>query len=190
MRALLALLVASCAGSAHAAEARYTDVNFDACAVEEVFEEGVGAALTCEGLDGIPVYVTEGDLRFDVDFGARNGATETFGPFNYLGPRIEWRVEDGKAFATILRFVIENPEGGADPADKGSVLGVFQIGTQEAPGCAVAYVDALANDNANEIARQVADAFARPFRCGTDRATYVGHVGPKAGSATATHEPR
>ena len=190
MTGRLALLAAMLVVStpALAADAAYTDLVLDACEVEEVFEEGGGAALRCQGLDGVPVFVSEGDLRFDVDFGARDENFDSFAPFNSLGERVEWRVEEGVPFAAILRFSFETPD--ADPAaQKGSVLGIFKIGTDEAPGCPIAYVDALLNPEANLIARQVADGFARAFRCGRDRATYIGVTGPLSGNASAISRP-
>ncbi len=174
------------ATAAEPVEARYTSLDLDACTVLETVQEGVGVALVCEGLDGIPVHVTEGDLRFDVDFGVPDDRTDTFAPFHFPGTRIEWRVAGGAPFAAVLRFTIEDTGVEPPSPQRGSVLGIFQVGRDGVPGCPVAYVDALLNEDANTIARQVADAFARPFRCGTDRATYVGRTGPLSGSASAT----
>ena len=51
--------------------------------------------------------------------------------------------------------------------------------TRLPPGdvCHVAYVDVAANPNANELARQAADGFARDFQCGTDQVKAVGESG-------------
>ena len=66
----------------------------------------------------------------------------------------------GRPIATILRFITE-----PDQAPKGSTLVVTRLGP---PGsiCWVGKVDAVANPDANEIARAVADNFAADFPCG------------------------
>lgn len=190
-KAVFWLALALCgvsAAPAGAVDARYSELDLDACETLESFEEGVGAALRCDGLDGVPIFVTEGDLRFDVDFGVPDEHVDTFMPFNSVGTTVEWRVEDGVPFAAILRFTLENIE---DPltGSRGSVLAVHKVGREEAAGCPLAYVDAVLNPEANVLAAQVADGFARAFRCGVDRATYIGRTGPLSGEATATQAP-
>jgi hypothetical protein len=43
--------------------------------------------------------------------------------------------------------------------------------------CHVAYVDAKANADANELARKAADEFARGFQCGKDEVKVIGTGG-------------
>ena len=43
--------------------------------------------------------------------------------------------------------------------------------------CPVAYVDAAANPNADELARQAADEVARGFTCGKDQVKVIGAAG-------------
>lgn len=185
---LSAPVVGGADAGASGVEARYTTLDLDACETREIFEDGVGVELACAGLDGVPVLVTEGDMRFDVDFGVADGRGDTFAPFHVLGTTIEWRVAEGEPFAAILRFAIDDPEAAPSLAREGSVLGVYKVGRPGAPGCPLAYVDALENPDANLLAAQAADAFARAFRCGTDRATYLGRTGRLSGHATATQE--
>ena len=45
------------------------------------------------------------------------------------------------------------------------------------PVCHVAYIDGQANRNANELARQAADEFARDFKCGKDEVKVIGERG-------------
>ncbi len=45
------------------------------------------------------------------------------------------------------------------------------------PVCHVAYIDGRANRNANELARQAADEFARDFKCGKDEVKVIGENG-------------
>jgi hypothetical protein len=134
----------------------------------------------CPGYRGVAVWLSAGDQRMYVSFG-RNAANEpaageTLGPFNdaYNG-RIEWRLErlpGGKTrpFATILRwnYMVDVD----DRKTSGRLLVVTRLG----PGgvCHVGYVDARANPNANELARELADTKARSFRCRVDKPVRVG----------------
>jgi hypothetical protein len=51
--------------------------------------------------------------------------------------------------------------------------------TRLPPGdvCHVAYIDAQANPNANELARKAADELARDFKCGNDEVKVIGDTG-------------
>jgi len=155
-------------------ESSYTDVDLNLCTVME--SDDFGTMWACPGLKGIPVMVSEGDLRMFVSYGltstTEKAADQTLGPFNRLGDSIEWRVSNAeghwKPFATILRFFTKGEEG----KPEGQVLVVTRI----APGatCHIAYVDALANADANELARQAADTKAKDFDCATGEPEYVG----------------
>lgn len=145
--------------------------------------EGDSSTQTCTGKDGLIVLVNEDDLRQTVSVGrnaraaAKEPATETFfGPFNSAGPTIEWRMADGKPFAIIQRWQIadNDDQGKAGPTNKPML-----IVTRLPPGpvCHVAYIDAAANPNANELARQVADESARGFACGKDKVKVAGNRG-------------
>lgn len=177
-----------------AAESVYTDLDLDACvsitpATEE--EPGGFASLRCGGYLGAPVYFKEFDLRQSVYFGPVSQkiideAGETFSAFNHVGKKIEWRLgADGRPTATILRWFIENtnPDTGAvDKALNGQVLVVSKVASEDDPkACVAGYVDALANPEPNELARQVADEVASSFACGVDRPVYHGKRGEKAG---------
>ena len=173
-KAGLAALMAAFAAFAGTASAQtvistYTDVDLDACTV--VSADDFGATWACSGYKGIPVMISEGDLRFFVSYGltstTERAAEQTLPPFNRLGPRIEWRIGnvDGQIapFATILRFFVARPDG---EEGEGQVLVVTRLG----PGatCHVAYVDAVANPNANELARKAADETAQDFDCANE----------------------
>ncbi|MGY3451292.1 hypothetical protein [Bradyrhizobium sp. USDA 4353] len=138
---------------------------------------------SCPGKDGLIVLVTEGDLRQTVSVGrtisaaAKEPAAQTwFGPFNSAGKTIEWRMADGKPFAIIQRWQIadNDDQGKKGPKDK-PLLVVTRL--PPGPVCHVAYVDAAANANANELARQAADASARSFACGKDKVKVLGTRG-------------
>jgi hypothetical protein len=169
--------------AARAEDSVYTPLDLSACQTLESF--GDGGRYRCPGLDGLPVFVSEGDLRFDVDYGTANESFDGFGAFNDIGKTIEWRLRGGKPFAAILRYSLDIA-GEDGEMRKGSVLQVSKIGTEGRPGCAVAYVDAVANKNANGLARDTADGAVRGFRCGTDTPFYAGRTGPLSGQASGT----
>jgi hypothetical protein len=129
----------------------------------------------CTGYAGIDVVLTAGDQRMNVSYGGQASrepaARETLPPFNnvYTGT-IEWRVAKVKPFATILRWNFMLPD------DERKATGRALVVTRLNPGgvCHVGYVDARANANPNELARQLADTKARTFRCGTDKAEWIG----------------
>ncbi|WP_257169051.1 hypothetical protein [Bradyrhizobium sp. SRS-191] len=138
---------------------------------------------SCPGKDGLIVLVNEGDLRQTVSVGrtvgaaAKEPAAQTwFGPFNSAGKTIEWRMADGKPFAIIQRWQIadNDDQGKKGPKDK-PLLVVTRL--PPGPVCHVAYVDAAANPNANELARQAADESARGFACGKDKVKVIGTRG-------------
>ena len=143
-----------------------------------------GATQQCPGQAGLVVVISEDDLRQTVSVGAtqaaaaKEPAAETwFAPFNSTGNTIEWRAADGKPFAIIQRWLLSDN----DDVDKSGtpINKPMLVVTRLPPGpfCHVAYIDGQANRNANEIARQAADEFARDFKCGKDEVKVVGEKG-------------
>lgn len=155
----------------------YTDLDLNACQVLKTYEENGGVDLRCDGFKDVPVYVSEGDLRFYVSYGERSDFSAQFAPFNTLGKKVEWRLhKDGQPIAAIVRHHLDISAGAEDddsPKER-QVLSISSIGTKEKLGCVVGMVNASANANANQLARQIADHYARAFRCGVDEAGYVG----------------
>ena len=183
---IAALAIAFCSASymeASSAESAYTTLDLDACVVLEQDEESGGVRLVCDGYDGVPVYVSEGDLRFDVDYGAPNDIWESFGPFNSINDTIEWRVAGARPHAAILRFFLDTGLTGT-AADRGEVLVVAKVGAPDAPGCVVALVDA-AVEQANGVARGAA-AMAPGFACGTQPVA----IGPDSSFALSFNNMR
>ncbi|HEY8576480.1 MAG TPA: hypothetical protein VIL88_09110 [Devosia sp.] len=171
--AAAALMMLGCATPAMAAfNSAYTDLDLDLCLVLDA--DDFGASWACPGYKGYPLMVTEGDLRFSLiyGFGAKMADGQTLPPFNYLGPKLEWRLSNALGrwmpIATIVRYHTADPETGED---KGEVLVVTQL--VEGNSCHIAYVDALANKDANELARQAADA-SGTFDCATDEVEIIG----------------
>ncbi len=146
-------------------------------------EDG-GSTRLCKGKSGLVVLVSEGDLREVVSVGrsreaaAKEPAAQAwFGPFNSAAHTVEWRSDGDKPFAIIQRWLIaDNSE---EDKDGRPVTKAMLVVTRLQPGavCHVAYVDVTANPNANELARQAADDFARDFKCGTDEVRTIGQSG-------------
>lgn len=167
----------------------YTTIDFkNGCIVLSENDEGASITLRCEGFAEHPVDYAEGDLRAAVTFGQQPAGYEapwqSFGPWNRINDRIEWRLRDGQPVATILRWFIDNIDpatGSADPKRVGNLLVVSRLaGLGGKPGCMVGLVDARANADANEIARTVTDTMAEGFDCTTDKPAYHGKRGPYA----------
>lgn len=167
----------------------YTKLDFKkTCKVLEEIEEGGSVSMLCDGYQDYPVHFAEGDLRHSVQFGhvdtGADSIWQSFAQWNRVSGTIEWRLQDGRPVAAILRWFIENTDdaGSADPTRTGQVLVVSRVGQQADMGaCVVGYVDALANRDANVLARDVADTLAPDFVCGTDRPEFHGTRGRLSG---------
>jgi hypothetical protein len=155
----------------------YTPLAFEECSV--ITTDDFGTTWACPGLKGLPVMVRESQHRFAVSYGltstTEKAAEQGLPPENQPAGEIEWRVSNAegsyKPFAAILKFFVK-PEGETTAETKpGEVLVVTKI----APGatCHVAYVDALANPDAEKLAQQAADEKAKDFDC-TDEPEIVG----------------
>ncbi len=144
----------------------------------------------CPGKSGLVVLIAEDDLREVVSVGrnriaaAKEPAAQVwFHPFNSSAHTVEWRAADGKPFAIIQRWHIADNsdlEKSGRPTDK-PMLAVTRL--PPGPVCHVAYVDAQANRDANELARKAADEFARGFQCGKDEVKVIGETGIAVGLA-------
>jgi hypothetical protein len=160
------LIVAGAAAPALAAfDSAYTDIDLDQCSITETSD--FGTVWACAGYKGTPVRIAEGDLRFFVSYGFgaedERAAEQTPPPFNTLGPKIEWRLSNAsgawKPVATIVRYFVSKDDGAAE----GQILVVTQLG--EGQTCHIAYIDALANSDANVLARDAADSMAGDYNC-------------------------
>jgi hypothetical protein len=144
----------------------------------------------CPGKSGLGVLISEDDLRETVSVGRNRAAAAKepaaqawFGPFNSTTNTVEWRAVDGKPFAIIQRWHIAD---NSDEDKNGRPIAKPMLAvTRLPPGavCHVAYVDAQANPNPNELARKAADEFARNFKCGVDEVKVIGETGRAVGMA-------
>jgi len=138
----------------------------------------------CPGKSGLGVLISEDDLRETVSVGRNRAAAAKepaaqawFGPFNSTTNTVEWRAVDGKPFAIIQRWHIAD---NSDEDKNGRPIAKPMLAvTRLPPGavCHVAYVDAQANPNPNELARKAADELARNFTCGKDEVKVIGETG-------------
>lgn len=145
----------------------------------------------CPGKNGLVVLIDEDDLREIVSVGrnrkeatAEPAAKLWFAPFNSSETTVEWRAAGTKPFAIIQRWHIADS---SDPDKQGRPNAkAMLVVTRLPPGpvCHVAYVDAVANPNANELARKAADDDARSFACGKDEVKIVGSRGRAVELAT------
>jgi hypothetical protein len=178
------MAVAAAAGLAAPAEAAgpksvYSRIDLDACSVFRQDAESGSTSWFCPAIANQAVWVAEDDLRFFVSFGraaeVQVAAQQTLPPFNRINDTLEWRIgADGAAYATILRWFTEFDDGRT-----GQVLVVTKVSDEGV--CHVAYVDALANKDANELARQAADTLTDGFDCETGSPVTVGKPGRSLG---------
>jgi hypothetical protein len=139
---------------------------------------------TCPGKAGLVVLIREDDLRETVSVGRNRAAAARepaagvwFGPFNSTEHRVEWRTMNSKPFAIIQRWHIADI---SDEDNNGRPIAKPMLAvTRLPPGqvCHVAYVDAQANPDPNELARKAADELARDFTCGKDEVKVIGETG-------------
>ena len=115
----------------------------------------------------------------------RSTAKPQLGAGYDIGDSVEWRgTRAGQSFvpdAAILRLKTKGADG-----RMGAVLAVMRV--EGAQICPAAYIDALANKDANMLARSASDEAAKNFRCGSDQAKIIGVATPLAQETTA-HAP-
>jgi len=184
---LIAVLLVAGPAAANEKNSVYTSLDLDACRQEPLNADDPvdGGTWWCDGYEGMPVRVSEGDLRFFVSYGeaaaGEIAATQTLPAFNTINKTLEWRLELGRddgrwhAFATILRFFTDAGEGAA----RAQFLVITKLG---GPGqiCHIGTVNALLNPDANVLARRVADEAASGYVCGVDGPLEFGLVGDDA----------
>ncbi|WP_439366656.1 hypothetical protein ACNJYD_13825 [Bradyrhizobium sp. DASA03005] len=181
----------------NSADAQSLGSSYTSTAAKDCRQVGKPSALdgsstrVCPGKDGLIVLIAEDDLREIVSIGRnRKAAAEEpaakvwFAPFNSSETTIEWRAAGAKQFAIIQRWHIadnSDPDKQGRPNTK-AMLVVTRL--PPGPACHVAYVDAIANPNANELARKAADDLARGFACGRDEVKIIGTPGRAVELAT------
>jgi hypothetical protein len=182
--AAVAFMAAGVAAGAQNAESAYTRFDAKQCRHTPGRDAEDYGEWLCRGYDGIPVRMAAGDQRVTISYGNRAklepAARQTLKSANGEGKTIEWRIRpDAKgrkrAFATIMRWTTTTANGEGEPV-RGEVLVVTRLGL--AGVCHIGYVDGRANVNANDLARQIADRYAREFICRRDKPVVIGKTGP------------
>lgn len=147
----------------------YTTIDLDRCTVTDSnVDEGGWAERRCPGHGGLPLFVDDGDGRFDIDAGMRNSGFDTLGAFNNPPETVEWRMRDGVPFAIIYRLHDVSMETSGR-----SVLFVETVGRPGEPGCVIGRVAGNLAD-ANLRAREMADQGAAGFDCDSDQPVSMG----------------
>jgi len=182
-------------------ESTFTDYDTKTCAHRRGRDVEDYGEWRCKGANGMAVLVHAGDQRMTMSFGPRakneRAAGQTLQGFNDVyKARIEWRfVREGRGrirpFAAIVRWNTsllddDDASGKARSALPKTVHGQVLVVTRLGAGgvCHVGYVDALANPDANELARKIADERARTFRCDANKPVIVGKTGPGFSSSS------
>lgn len=158
----------------------YSTIDLAACT--PLRRDAGGSAFLCPGLDGTAIYYARGDKRTYIAAGIEaektQAATQTLKAFNSPLRKsgratVEWRFtikdEHRVPYAMIVRYFTRSDEA------RGEVLVVTRIAGGQA--CHVAYIDALANEDAIVLARKIADERARTFKCGEQAANVEGARG-------------
>ena len=111
----------------------------------------------CKGVAGVPLFIQDGDNRFDISAGVNDDGEDFCGSpscaFNYPGDTVEWRLLGGKPFAIIFRIITDPADWGETKLKKSSLLMVETIGKKP---CRVAEIPGD-TPNANAAARKAAD---------------------------------
>ncbi len=163
--------------AAQAADSRYQKIDLDTdCKTLSASTEGDSASFLCHGPGRMPFVEDYGDLRSSVTYGISEQQGEriwqSFGPFNEPAETIEWRYGDSasRPIATIRRWSVQT--GSAPEERDWSILVVSRVAQDGIGACTTGYVDARPMENANVIARIIADAGAKNFRCWEDEPVY------------------
>ncbi|GIL02663.1 MAG: hypothetical protein BroJett030_25620 [Alphaproteobacteria bacterium] len=170
---------------------QWRDGEGNAVAADDVAD---GGCAICPGTGANVIRICEGDLRQSAAYGPEGllgDGWHSFAQFNWIGATVEWRLDGSEPVAAIHRQFVENlnDSGEPDAANRGQVLVISTVARPgRGPSCPVGHVDARANANANELARQVADSVAPAFVCGVDRPRFHGMRGPYSGTPGGVDE--
>lgn len=166
--------VAALAGENSSVYTRF-DLDETCTPVERGDDFVFGGTWRCKGFQGYDIAVSLSDERIRLGFGPHAPGTcaflRTFHAFNEALSPVEWRLKDGKAFATIQRWRVAKGEEGKSV----TWLVVTKLDGRQA--CQVHYV-AGSYPEANAQARRAADALVSGFDCEHDVPTVDSKVGP------------
>ncbi len=152
---------AEAAPAASGVTSAYTDIDLARCESLSSDPEHDSASWRCPGHGDVPIFISSGDLRYDVDAGVDNQNFQTLPPFNENPTRVEWRLRDGRPFAMIFRLRLATNEQTEWSA---SALGIATVGAPGRPGCTIAWIDGNVPE-ANAVAQRLADQRAPTAQC-------------------------
>lgn len=167
----LTIAAALLAGAAQAGPAESAYTRIENCLLVEEIADAPVVISACPGHRGTAVIIAGGDHGSAVAFGPRGldaqfaEAPPRTAPLLGPGDVVEWRIADGTAYATILRWYNANYEN--QTVGNWLVVTALRSGG-EVSACQVAYVDALTLSDANALARDISDQLAPRFVCGQD----------------------
>lgn len=174
----LAILIATIASPANAAQSSYLKINYQKQCNFIVSEDNVSSEGICKIKNMPTIYLKDGDARESISFGSKK-TYESFSEFNNANNVIEWRSHKNEIHAAIIRFFVSMPDPNTGVSNKksdGQYLQIHKVAkTTAEQSCVVGLVNALANKNANQLARKIADNYVKSFDCLTDQPQYHGN---------------
>ncbi len=179
---LLAAIAVPAAASAEPFDSIYSSFDWqDDCIVtdEPTAPEEIWVKLACPGPGPYSIFISDDDQRMSLDYGRAapdRGGWESFTSFNHVHTTVEWRRHETAAgmepFAAIHRWFVQGQ--GQDAREVLVVSTVSQFSKEQS--CMVGFVDANANPDANEMARQIADQHAETFDCTQSEPQFYGQT--------------
>lgn len=175
--ALLALTLLATAGlhasPSFAAESRYTNLGNQNCKLDQAassqikpHEDFKPLLYRCSGLGERQVSVTYHGLMVRTTLARVDGKSlDILTPYD-AGPRIEWRGDKGAGGFVPTAAILRLSARGDDDGRPASALAVLKLTPDQ--DCLLAIIDVKANRNANDLARDAADA-AATASCGSAR---------------------
>jgi len=177
--ACAALLLAGDVAHAQTPESRITELVGGRCKFVSIDKEtNEDQVKRCPGHGGAQVETLSIHTRLHIGF--------RFSPKQVVkdvvvawsaGKNVEWRgLKTNKGFqpyAAIVRLLMKDPESDKPDAD-GQVLAVLRFDPRESEACAMAFLDARANKDANALARSTADRLGPEFDCRSDKPSVAG----------------
>jgi hypothetical protein len=177
--ALPALAFLSDLAYAQTAQSRYTELVGGRCRFVSIDREtNEDQVKRCPGHGGAEVETRSSHTRLFVSFRFSKSqvAKDVVAAWS-AGKTLEWRgPKTNKGFqpyAAILRLLMKDPESETREAD-GEVLALIRVDPREAEACAMAFIDARANKDANALARVTADGLGPEFDCRSDKPQVAG----------------
>jgi hypothetical protein len=145
----------------------YTTYDITKCKRIAPPAEEFSGGFLCKGFKGNSIYWAEGDLRAGVGFGkspdTHCSVQQSFGGFNSVDSKVEWRLDGGTPYAAIQRWRVSY-----DPENSEKIKTWLVVNhLEKAESCMAALIEGSLPD-ANEKARAAADGLSRTFSCKTD----------------------